>query len=185
MSIFYTADTHFGHENVIRFCDRPFENEDEMNRVLIANWNARVADDDDVYVVGDFAYRCGSSVRDLARSLKGRKHLVVGNHDFKWMRDEEAVAEFVEASPLLEIDDGDRHVTLCHYPMMEWRNSRRDASWHIHGHIHKDTSGDFWPLLRSMPHALNAGVDINHFFPVTFEELIENNRRWKEKNAYL
>lgn len=179
MTIYYTADTHFGHENIIGSCGRPFACAAEMNEALIANWNAKVLDDDDVYVLGDFAFRCGVSVRDIARSLNGRKHLVVGNHDDSWMKNAEAVAEFVEVAPLFEIEDSGRRVTLCHYPMMAWRNDRRSFSWLVYGHIHNNVLDPYWPLLASMERALNAGVDINGFAPATFDELIENNRRWK------
>lgn len=99
MTTYFIADTHFGHANIIGSCHRPFKDVAEMNRTLIANWNARVADDDDVYVIGDFAFRCAGSVAKIAHQLKGRKHLVIGNHDGKWMRIEpEAFNEFVEAS---------------------------------------------------------------------------------------
>ncbi len=69
MTTLFVADTHFGHCNIIRFCDRPYTDAQEMNRGLIGRWNARVRCSDDVYVLGDFAYRCGESVRDIARSL--------------------------------------------------------------------------------------------------------------------
>lgn len=185
MSIFYIADTHFGHENSIRFCNRPFADVNEMNRTLIKNWNAKVTPDDDVYVLGDFAYRRATSVRDIVRQLNGRKHLIIGNHDVSWMKNKEAVAEFHEVTPLLEIKDEERLVTLCHYPMMAWRNSKRSFSWLIHGHIHNNVQDEYWPLLTTMDRALNAGVDINNFMPVTFDELIENNRKWKRTNAQL
>lgn len=54
--IYFTADTHFGHENVIRFCDRPFSSANEMDEAMIANWNARVKGDDTVYVLGDMFF---------------------------------------------------------------------------------------------------------------------------------
>lgn len=183
MTVYFTADTHFGHENIIRFCNRPFSSAAEMNRVLIANWNARVTNDDDVYVLGDFAFRCGDSVRKIAHSLKGRKHLVIGNHDFKWMKsDPEAVEEFVEVAPMLEIEENGRQLTLCHYPMMTWKNGSRDFSWLVYGHIHNNKSDGFWPLLSGMDRALNAGVDVNWFFPVTFDEMVVNNAKWKERS---
>lgn len=54
--ILYTADLHFGHENVIHFDDRPFENVESMDRAMIQLWNGRVNKDDHVYILGDFAY---------------------------------------------------------------------------------------------------------------------------------
>lgn len=96
-----------------------------------------------------------------------------------------AVVEFYEVAPLLEIKDEERLVTLCHYPMMAWRNSKRNSSWLIHGHIHNNVQDEYWPLLTTMDRALNAGVDINDFMPVTFDELIKNNQKWKRTNAQL
>ena len=49
----------------------------------------------------------------------------------------------------------------------------------IHGHIHNDTKADFWPLIAARDNVLNAGADINDFMPVTFDEMLENNRRFK------
>ena len=53
--IYFTSDLHFGHENVIRFNNRPFRNEREMSRVLITNYNSIVKPDDTVYLLGDLA----------------------------------------------------------------------------------------------------------------------------------
>ena len=55
--IFFTADTHFGHNNVIRFCNRPFSSAAEMDEVMIRNWNARVTGGDTVYILGDMFFR--------------------------------------------------------------------------------------------------------------------------------
>ena len=80
----------------------------------------------------------------------------------------------------IESDDdlnGKRAITLCHYPLLSWKHAKR--SYMIHGHIHRKTDMDYWPLLCNRDRVLNAGVDINGFSPVTFEELLENNQRWK------
>ena len=72
----------------------------------------------------------------------------------------------------------DNHgVTLCHYPLLTWRHQLR--SYMIHGHIHNDTTSDCWPLIKSRDRLLNAGVDINGFEPVSFDELLANNRVFK------
>lgn len=80
---------------------------------------------------------------------------------------------------MAEINDGSHKITLCHYPMMSWNGCNKGA-FHIHGHIHNNRNDSYWPLLLQMPHALNAGVDVNGFAPVTFNELVENNRIFKE-----
>lgn len=73
---------------------------------------------------------------------------------------------------------GKHSLTLCHYPMMSWKHQMR--SYMIHGLIHANTDMDFWPCIKTRDNLLNAGVDINGFTPVTFDELMENNRRFKE-----
>ena len=54
--IFFTADNHFCHANIIRNCDRPFCDVNAMNRIMIEKWNSRVTDSDDIYILGDFMY---------------------------------------------------------------------------------------------------------------------------------
>lgn len=85
---------------------------------------------------------------------------------------------FESVQPMLEISDGTHYLTLCHYPMMTWNRVGR-GSYMIYGHIHNNTDGSYWPLLHQMDQALNAGVDVNRFMPVTFEEMVENNRLFR------
>ena len=86
---------------------------------------------------------------------------------------------FVSVDPFLEITDGVRGITLCHYPLLTWKHKLR--TFMVHGHIHNDTTSDFFPLLAVRERVLNAGVDINGFRPVTFAELVANNRIFKEQ----
>ena len=174
--IYFTADTHFGHENVIRFCDRPFSSANEMDEAMIANWNARVRGNDTVYVLGDMFFR-STNAETILQRLKGKKRLIVGNHDSSWMTKFDCARYFVSVDSFLETSDGQHSLTLCHYPLLSWKHARR--SYMIHGHIHNDKTADFWPLIAVRDHVLNAGVDVNGFCPVTFDELLENNRRFK------
>ena len=184
--ILFTSDTHFGHTNIIGSCGRPFENIDEMNEVLIDNWNKKVNDDDDVYIMGDFAYRSREHAGKYAERLKGRKHLLIGNHDYNWMKNVKDTSKYFVSVAHMDLISIDKHlITLTHYPMIEWNRSRyandqaTSTSWLIHGHIHNDREGMAYEHIRAhQPCALNAGVDINNFEPVTFEELLENNNRW-------
>lgn len=79
---YFTSDLHIGHENIIRFSNRPFSTLGEMNRTLVDNWNSRVTERDDVFILGDMFYRKKEGVEEILRKLKGRKHLIVGNHDY-------------------------------------------------------------------------------------------------------
>ena len=176
--IFFTADTHFGHKNILKLCNRPFETIEEMNETLIENWNHRVSGMDTVYIVGDMFFRC-SDAETILRRLKGKKRLIVGNHDSSWMNKVDLNRYFVSVDRLLEISDGKHALTLCHYPLLTWNHAKK--SYMIHGHIHADTSADYFPLICNRSNVLNAGVDINGFMPVSFDELFQNNEQFKDK----
>lgn len=174
--IYFTADAHFGHANIIKMCERPFSDVETMNESMIAAWNERVRGNDTVYVVGDMFFRCPDPESILKR-LKGKKRLIVGNHDSTWMNMVDMGRYFLSVDNFLETSDSAHALTLCHYPMVTWKHTIR--SYMIHGHIHADTGADFWPLLRCRENVLNAGVDVNGYRPVTFDELVENNRKFK------
>ena len=178
--IYYTADLHFGHTNVIKHCARPFRDADAMDSALISNWNDRVRKSDTIYIVGDLFYRNRRSVLDYLAHLPGHKHLILGNHDCSWIKKTsgEWMMYFESVSNLLECRDQGRSVVLCHYPMMTWRDSGRGA-YMVYGHIHNSINASFWPLIRGNPLMLNAGVDVNDFQPVTLDEMKVNNERFK------
>ena len=176
--IFFTADTHFGHTNILKLCNRPFDSIEEMNEAMISNWNDRVKGTDTVYIVGDMFFRCEDAETVLKR-LRGKKRLIVGNHDGSWISKVDLNKYFISVDNLLEISDGKHALTVCHYPLLTWKHAKK--SYMIHGHIHADTTADYFPLLCVRDNVLNAGVDINGFMPVTFDELIENNKRFKSE----
>lgn len=177
--IYYTADTHFGHANVVEMCERPYPDVDAMNEAMIAAWNERVHGNDTIYIIGDMFFRCADP-ESILRRLKGKKRLIVGNHDGSWMGKVDLSRYFLSVDNFLEISDGVHGLTLCHYPMLTWKHAKR--TYMIHGHIHADISADFWPLIQRRDHVLNAGVDLNGYRPVTFDELVENNRRFKAEH---
>lgn len=79
--IFFTSDLHFGHKNIIRFDNRPFSTVEEMDEALIRNWNAKVSDEDTVYVLGDISWYNDAKTSEIINSLHGHKILIKGNHD--------------------------------------------------------------------------------------------------------
>lgn len=177
--IFFTADTHFGHANILKLCGRPFDTVEEMNETIIKNWNDRVRGNDTVYIVGDMFFRC-SDAEAILKRLRGKKRLIVGNHDSSWIHKVDLKRYFVSVDHLLEMSDGKHMLTLCHYPLLTWKHPQR--SYMVHGHMHAETGADFFPLICNRHNLLNAGVDINAFVPVTFEELVENNQKFKTKH---
>ena len=175
---YYIAGTHFGHENIVKMCNRPFGSVEEMNEAMIAAWNEQVTGNDTVFILGDLFFRCTDPEAILKR-LRGKKHLIVGNHDATWMNKVDLNRYFISVDDYLEISDGTRGITLMHYPLLTWKHKLR--TYMIHGHIHNDTSTDYFPLIAHCDRVLNAGVDINGFRPVTFDELVRNNRDFKDR----
>ena len=83
MKIFVTADTHFNHENIIKYYNRPFKNAHEMNETIIYNWNKVVGKDDIVYHIGDYGFGSKEELQDIFDRLNGKKYLIMGNHDLR------------------------------------------------------------------------------------------------------
>jgi len=80
MTIFFTSDHHFGHYNVIKYCNRPFTSVQQMDEIMILKWNETVLPEDEIYYLGDFAMKSFLVPKILPR-LNGRKYLIMGNHD--------------------------------------------------------------------------------------------------------
>lgn len=160
--LFFTADTHFGHESIIRLCKRPFDSVEAMDEALIARWNARIAPNDVVYHVGDLSFRAGKPPQAYLERLNGQIHLIIGNHDDRARI--EASGRLRSISDIKEIKWKGQHIVLCHYPMREWPGAYRGA-WHLFGHVHG--------RLDSEPHgySLDVGVDSHDYTPLAAEDV--------------
>ncbi|ODT74484.1 MAG: hypothetical protein ABS76_36850 [Pelagibacterium sp. SCN 64-44] len=158
--VLFTADTHFGHQNIIRFCNRPFRDIDEHDEVLIANWNAAVQPGDVVWHLGDFGYR-GDNAR-LAKNfdrLNGVKNLIIGNHDRPFVR-EKLPWNSVEHMADIVVDG--RRLILSHYAMRVWPAMRRGV-YMLFGHSHTNLAGN--------AQSCDVGVDAFQYRPVTLDEI--------------
>ena len=111
--IFFTSDLHLGHENCIRLCNRPFSSIEEMDETLIENWNRKITGKDTVYILGDLIYRSQKPPEEYLRRLRGKKHLILGNHDRGWIRSCQTERFFESVNNLLYVADGKRQYTLC------------------------------------------------------------------------
>lgn len=158
--IYFTADTHFGHANIIKHCSRPFMDADEMNREMTRLWNERVNQDDLVYHLGDFAFR-GKDPLSYRSRLNGRIIFIVGNHDKR--RDIEN-AGFESIHDLLQVSIDGTPIVLCHYAMRVWNKSHHGAL-HLYGHSHGTLPGT--------NQSLDVGVDCWGFQPVSLHEIKE------------
>ena len=179
MGIYFTADSHFGHTNIIKHCNRPFESIEEMNETLIANWNSRVHKSDHVYIAGDFCWRGGyENALRIVKRLKGNKHLAIGNHDSDFLKKPEYRELFAEIGQILVAGLDNGRTICCHYPMASWQGSHRGNGL-VYGHIHNHIN-EVSEFMMKRDNAFNAGVDICQFMPVTFKELQEHNNSFKE-----
>lgn len=176
---YYISDLHFGHRKVIEMDQRPFATVEEMDAALIRLWNQRVTDTDDVYILGDFAYHNEYTATWYLRQLKGRKHLIVGNHDHNTLQDPKALACFASVEKMMRITDNGQVISLCHFPVAEW-NGKRYGAYHIHGHLHSRRD-EVAAFMARFDRALNAGCMLNGYRPVSLEELVENNCRFRQE----
>ena len=173
---YYTSDLHLGHENIISICKRPFATVEEMDEILITNWNSVVKAEDTVFILGDLIYKNARAPEYYLDRLKGKKVLILGNHD-TWFRKNlikyERYFENTEGYHYLEVSDQGRRVVLFHYPILEWNAYYRGA-YHIYGHVHDDfKSSDInYRIVRNETKMLNACSDLNYFYPVTLDQLI-------------
>lgn len=178
--IYYIADQHFGHKQVINFDSRPFQDTKEMDQYMIDAHNSVVTDQDDVYFIGDVFYGNTKEYSWYLKQLNGKKHLIQGNHDGKLLKDNQALSFFESIDKMLFVMDTNVKIVLCHFPLLEWNGYYRGA-YHIHGHIHNQKNEAFG-VLRNMERALNASASIIGYKPCTFRDLIKYNEIYKMDN---
>lgn len=194
--IFFTADPHFGHEWIRKFNNRPFISMEEMDKVLIENWNKVVPTDGLTFVLGDIGSTDEARIVEIFQQLNGEKVLIRGNHDDDYS-DDTLHAIFSEVYDILylRVKDDDlsmyNYMVLCHYPMLDWQNSF-EGSWQLFGHIHtREEVVEFKTVQTKLfDTQYDVGVDNNDFHPISFHSLkkiIENQRgdtNFKQSNYY-
>lgn len=168
--LFFTSDTHFGHANIIKYCNRPYKDVNEMDEALIKNWNAKVPVDAIVYHLGDFAFRDAGG---YARRLNGKIRLIRGNHDHPAESAYyEAVGrknETIATAPFSSLDDVSwvtvegNYIWLSHYAHRVWPHQGR-KSWHLYGHSHNNLPED-----QSL--SFDVGVDCTNYIPMSYAEV--------------
>lgn len=172
-NIFVISDTHFGHSNIIKYCNRPFKDTDEMDQTLIDNWNKVVKDGDIVYHLGDVFFgkheqKYGHLLKNV---LKGSKRLVVGNHDD--LKSKYLMESFQKV--MLWRNFSEFGLLFTHVPVHEsslYRGSTGNEKdpprlTNVHGHIHEKDS-------PSKNH-INVSVEKINYTPIHIEDLIKRN----------
>lgn len=161
--LFFIADTHFWHKRAAEM--RGFESVEAMNEALINRWNEVVAFNDTVVIVGDFSFAGSTRTLEILDELKGKMHLVRGNHD-KAMNSR-VLDYFESVNDILnvKVQDGEtQRIVCCHFPMLSWDMSHYGA-WHLHGHSHGSCVYP-WPDAK----ILDVGVDC-HDLPLSYKAI--------------
>ena len=185
--IFFTADLHFGHENVIGFDNRPFSSVEEMDAELIKRWNEKVSAGDLVYVLGDFIWKTrNNDAPALLNSLNGQKYLIKGNHD-RFLHNAKAIAALAAVKDYADIcvplaDGTSKRCILSHYFIPMYIGSRYGAI-HLHGHSHVSVEADIEIKIAAMlkeqgiPNKIfNVGCMYWNYYPVTLDEILESEQ---------
>lgn len=180
--IFYISDYHFYHELTIKRSRQEFIDVQEMNESIIERHNKKVSEDDVVYILGDILVcpeeNLDEAMKNTVGRLKGRLHLIVGNHDYKYLEKSGFRKYFKSISEAKLIRDKKRWVQLSHYPLILWYKKNK-GSYHVFGHMHNEQVTKEYNILKNEKNALNACVEINNFEPCELEELINNNVKFR------
>lgn len=190
MSTFFSSDQHFGHTNVIGYCNRPFANIQQMNDTLISNWNDIVTNEDHIYVLGDFSMSINSMV-EITPKLNGTKYLIPGNHDICHSYHKKSRILEKRENQIKRYEDMGWNVlqeqetiliygvkfNVCHHPIeMVTEYDDKYKKWRpiddgrplLCGHIHQH-----WKTKRTAQGTLmiNVGVDVWDFKPVSQKQI--------------
>lgn len=172
--VFFTSDTHFYHESIIDYCHRPFRDVEQMNEVLIANWNSVVGKDDIVFHLGDFCLGGATKWSQVLDRLNGKIYLILGNHDLRNIR-LGYIQWFEHVTMQMFIEVRGQGIYLNHNPFLCYGGAHKNT-WQLFGHVHSGpyTTDTIRSRMKNLlPMQYDVGVDNNDFTPVSFEQVKE------------
>ncbi|MFR1685790.1 MAG: metallophosphoesterase [Massilimicrobiota timonensis] len=165
---YYISDLHILHKNVCgegnNFDNRPFETMKEMMEYIKYHWNKKITNADDVYILGDMCWKENEEAIQFVSILKGKKHLILGNHDRA--KDKRYAQLFVEIIPYKEVKEfisGKQYrFILQHYPIMFWNHQHHlkdevPVNIHFYGHVH---NGQEEAIYQSFIQTLNSEYNL-------------------------
>jgi calcineurin-like phosphoesterase family protein len=168
----FTSDEHFGHSNIIKFCNRPFKDTSHMRETLINNHNEVVKPGDLVYHLGDMFWHNLTDEECIAilMRLNGQHFYIYGNHEKQTLRCKALINAFVWTKDVENLHvDGLPNIWLAHYAHRVWNGSHRGA-YHLYGHTHNAMPED-----SSL--SFDVGVDAQNFYPVSLDAIVEKMKK--------
>jgi calcineurin-like phosphoesterase family protein len=154
---YLTSDLHLDHERIIKYCNRPFKNLEDMNKTLINNWNNIISKNDTIFFLGDLALLKYNPYEYYINQLNGNKVLIKGNHD--------RTKNTVLIQNLL-INYKQHTLFLTHNP-----KNKHKHFWTIHGHTHNNNP-DKYPLINHKTKTINISTELTNYTPINLEEII-------------
>lgn len=166
--IYFISDTHFHHKNIIKYCNRPFNNIDEMNETMINNWNSIISNEDIVYHLGDLCLSTDEEIKNVFNRLNGNKILIRGNHDRKPVKFYEELGFKVLTHAPIILDE--YKLLLSHVPLPDAKI--KNGFINLHGHIHnKSIINDYPQKTYSESKHINLSADVTNFKPVSIDKI--------------
>jgi len=169
MRVFFTADCHFGHSNIIEYTNRPFKNVNHMNEEIIKRWNEQVNQEDLVYHLGDFCFKGDKIALDFEKRLNGNIVHIGGNHDYN-----NGVKTLITSAYM---QFGGLEVLAQHQPPTTIEEIPDYTDLILCGHIHNKWKHSF---IENIP-IINVGVDVWDFTPVKIDNIIKYRNKLKEE----
>ena len=155
----FSADEHYGHSNIIKYCNRPFSSAEEMNATMIENHNKLVGGGDCTVHVGDFSFCDERKTLDIIAQLNGSHIFIRGSHD-GWLKGQH---QYSKSKQIWTKKVHGQMICCCHYAMRVWPQSHY-GSWHLYGHSHGLLKGQHGK-------SMDVGVDCWGFRPLSFNEV--------------
>lgn len=162
---YFTSDHHFGHSNVIKFCNRPFLSIEEMDEKLIQYWNETITNKDNVFILGDFFWKSNTKYcSSILNKLNGYKYLLIGSHD-DFLNKKELKKYFVFIKKYHVYKQPGTRIVLFHNPLFSW-DGMNNGVYHFFGHAHEK-----YVCINNNTMTYNVGVDTNNFRPISLDEI--------------
>jgi len=173
--IWFTADFHLSHKNIIKYSNRPFKTVEEMDEIIINNLEERIKPQDILYFLGDLTFKEIKAREFFQRFEEIEIHYIIGNHDssevIKIIKENSASVSYLK-----DIKIEEQPITLCHYAMRVWNKSHFN-SWQLYGHSHAK--------LSPMGKQYDVGVDNNDFYPISFNNLMKIMKESRNNFNYI
>lgn len=173
--LFFTSDPHYGHENILKYCHRPFSSIEEHDEELIRLWNETVPEDGIVFILGDIGFCSETYLKTILNRLNGKIYWIIGNHD--WRRITPGIMnrfECITQQMVITVDN--KLVYLNHFPFLCYPDSDRHPVYQFFGHVHSGPlsgSSDISRLVHLNKRQYDVGVDNNEYKPISFQDIMK------------